>query len=166
MWKYMSKCLPRNIVHFYWTLNMPDRVSASLLEANAYGITFGKSRIASNILGIWQSMQRFRIQCGAILTQSILPTNIHKRHPTARPLGRDMGCLFVDLTSDWYSASVPVIINEISYKIGLHFNGLQLYISLFSKTIQCTNDRHCYLAKVKVIHYDYTVFNKYWYCSR
>ena len=33
----------------------------------------------------------------------------------------------LDPASDWYSASVPVIIHVISYNIGLHYNGIQLY---------------------------------------
>ena len=34
---------------------------------------------------------------------------------------------FVDPTSDWYSASVPAIVNAISYFIGLRYNGTWLY---------------------------------------
>ena len=34
---------------------------------------------------------------------------------------------FVDLTSDWYSASFPSITNAISYYTGPHYNGTWLY---------------------------------------
>ena len=47
-------------------------------------------------------------------------TNIHKRHPIARPF-------FVDPVSDWYSASVPMIIDVISHNIGPRYNGTPLY---------------------------------------
>ena len=49
-------------------------------------------------------------------------TNIHKIHPIARPL-----VSFVDPASDWYSASVPVIIYVISYNFGPHDNDTRLY---------------------------------------
>ena len=35
---------------------------------------------------------------------------------------------FVDPTSDWYFASVHVIIHEISYNIRLHYNGTRPYL--------------------------------------
>ena len=38
------------------------------------------------------------------------------------------GLSFVDPASGWYSASVPVIINAISYYNRLHYNGTQLYL--------------------------------------
>ena len=56
-------------------------------------------------------------------------TNIHKRHPIARLLGK-VWVSFVDPASDWYSASVPVNIYEISYNIGPRYNGTRLYLSL------------------------------------
>ena len=34
---------------------------------------------------------------------------------------------FVDPASDWYSVSVPVIIDVISYNIGPSYNGTWLY---------------------------------------
>ena len=39
------------------------------------------------------------------------------------------GVAFVDSVSDWYSASVSVIINEISYNIGLHHHSTRLYFN-------------------------------------
>ena len=57
-------------------------------------------------------------------------TNIHRRHPIAHLLGRDiLPQSFVDPASDWYSASVPVIIHVISYNIGPRYNGTWLYMS-------------------------------------
>ena len=38
------------------------------------------------------------------------------------------GVSFVDPASDWYSASVPVIINVTSYNIGPHYNGTRLIL--------------------------------------
>ena len=49
-------------------------------------------------------------------------THIHKRHPIARPLGEPL-VSFVIPASNWHSASVPVIIYEISYNIELRYNG-------------------------------------------
>ena len=54
-------------------------------------------------------------------------TNIHKRHPIAHPLGQGMGCLFYAV-SDWYSASVSVIIYVIVYNIWPCYNGTWPYI--------------------------------------
>ena len=34
---------------------------------------------------------------------------------------------FVDPASDWYSVSIPIIINVIPNNIGPHYNGTQLY---------------------------------------
>ena len=52
--------------------------------------------------------------------RSIYKKNISKKHPIARPVR------VVDPASDWYSTSVPVIIDTISYYIGLRYNGTQL----------------------------------------
>ena len=54
-------------------------------------------------------------------------TNIHKRRPIARRLRRGMG-VFFDWASDWYSASVPVIIYEISCNIGPRYYCTRPYI--------------------------------------
>ena len=54
-------------------------------------------------------------------------TNIRKSHPIARKVRTVYGVCFVDPASDWYSASVPVIIYAISYNIGPPYNGTWLY---------------------------------------
>ena len=51
--------------------------------------------------------------------------NHHKRHPIARPLGRDMGCLLW-INTDIYSAPVTEVMCAICY-IGPHHNGTPLY---------------------------------------
>ena len=58
---------------------------------------------------------------------SIVQTNIHKRHPIARPIGRGMG-VFCG-SSNWlvFCASVPVIIHVIFDNIGPRYNGTRLY---------------------------------------
>ena len=57
--------------------------------------------------------------------------NVHKRHPIARPLGRGVGCLLSNPASDWYSATVPVIIYAISCYIRPRYNGTRLYYLIF-----------------------------------
>ena len=47
--------------------------------------------------------------------------------PHSSPIRARYVVSFVDPASDWYSASVPVIIYVISYNIGLHYNGTRLY---------------------------------------
>ena len=57
-------------------------------------------------------------------------TNIHKRHPIARPLGRGMGCLL------WIQHLIdimplfPQLFIWISYNIGPRYNGTRLYYDL------------------------------------
>ena len=69
-------------------------------------------------------------------------TNIHKKRPIARPLGRGMGC-FCDPASDWYSASVPVIFYVISYNVGPRYNGTQLYLFQISfDLVVCSLHQH------------------------
>ena len=55
-------------------------------------------------------------------------TNIQKTVHSS-PVRVKYGVLFVDPASDWYSASIPVIINVMSYNIGPCYNGTQLYFS-------------------------------------
>ena len=50
-------------------------------------------------------------------------TNIHQRHPIARPSGRGMGVSFVGPAPDWHSAWVPTIIYAISHYSGPRYNG-------------------------------------------
>ena len=54
-------------------------------------------------------------------------TNIHKKYPIARPLGKLWG-VFCGPPSDRYSASVPEIIYAASNHIGPHYNGTRLYL--------------------------------------
>ena len=51
-------------------------------------------------------------------------TNIHKIHPIALRYGVS----FVVPASDWYSASISIIINVISYNIGPRYNGTRLHV--------------------------------------
>ena len=66
------------------------------------------------------------IQCGAILTWSIF-SQIFTKTPHILPVRARYGAYFVDLASDWYSASVSLIIYVIPYKIGSHYNDTRLY---------------------------------------
>ena len=59
--------------------------------------------------------------------------NIHKRHPRVRAR---YGVSFVNPTSDWYSALVPVNIYIISYNMGPHYNGTWLYVVLLKTSQQ------------------------------
>ena len=59
-------------------------------------------------------------------------TNIHKRHPIARPSGQGMGWVsYVDPVSDRFSASVPLSIYVISYNIGPQYSGTRLYMEKY-----------------------------------
>ena len=53
--------------------------------------------------------------------------NYHKRHPIARPLGRDMGCLLWVTNLHSYPATVTAEMWIISCFTGPCFNGTQLY---------------------------------------
>ena len=76
-------------------------------------------------------------------------TNIHNRHPIiAHPSGRDMGCLFVDPASDWYSASISIIAYAISYDIGLRYNGTLLYYYYYHYFFQSPNFRYFISCKI------------------
>ena len=66
------------------------------------------------------------IQCGAVVTRSIF-SQIFTKDTTWLVIRLRYGCLIVDPASDWYFAPVSVIINVISYNIGLRYNGTQLY---------------------------------------
>ena len=55
-------------------------------------------------------------------------TNIYKSYPIAHP---SYGVYFVDPSSDWYSALVPVMSQLISYNIGPRYNGTSLYYALY-----------------------------------
>ena len=56
-------------------------------------------------------------------------TNIHKNTPHSSPVMAKYGVSFVDPASDWYSASVSVIIYVISYNTGPCYNGNQLHLN-------------------------------------
>ena len=60
------------------------------------------------------------------LTGEMWVSFVVKNHPIARPLVPGMG-VFFDPASDWYSASVPAIINAVSYYIRLCYNGTRVY---------------------------------------
>ena len=72
-------------------------------------------------LGLWTSLFCIMYHLGCrwkpVYSAVNFPTNIHKRHPKARPLGELWVC-FVEPASDWYFASLPAIIYVISYDIG------------------------------------------------
>ena len=70
---------------------------------------------------VWTSADFYSVEC-CYNTVNFL-TNIHKRHPIACSLGL---LSFVDPLSDWYSASVPVIIYVTSYNIRLCYNYTRL----------------------------------------
>ena len=84
-------------------------------------------------------------------------TNIHKRHPIARPLGRGMG-VFVDLAADWYCASVPVIIYVISYNIGPCYNCTWLYRTVNHRLINQSTSTY-------KLHRNITCKHHFKYCS-
>ena len=56
----------------------------------------------------------------------------------------------MDPVSDWYSASVSVIIYVISYNIGPHYNGTGLYIQIPSQT------------EILFAHYIHYTFYSWW----
>ena len=70
----------------------------------------------------WTCMWKSQIQCSAVNTVNFL-TNVHK----CSPIRTSYGVSFVDQASDWYSASVSVIIYVVSYNIGLHYKSTWLY---------------------------------------
>ena len=66
------------------------------------------------------------IQCGTVITRSIFSQNSQKT-PHSSTVRSGYGVSFVDPASDWYSASVPVIIYVIHYNIGPRYNGTRLW---------------------------------------
>ena len=66
------------------------------------------------------------IQCGAVKTRSTF-SQIFTKIPHRSPVRASYGKSFVDSASDWYSASVSVIIYVIYYNIGPHYKGNWLY---------------------------------------
>ena len=81
------------------------------------------------------------------------PTNIHKRQtPHGSPVRARYGVSFVDLASDWYSASVPVIIYVIPCNIRLCYNGSWLYLVHHYRQ---TSDIRCiFVGNIIVDHSD------------
>ena len=67
-----------------------------------------------------------KIQCDAVITRSLFSQIFTK---DSSPIRAKYGVSFVDSASDWYSASVPLIIHVMSYNTGPCFNGFWLYIS-------------------------------------
>ena len=53
------------------------------------------------------------------------------------------GVPFVDPASDWYSASVPVIIYVIFYNIGAHYKGTRMYLLIICFSIGYVGRRCC-----------------------
>ena len=51
-----------------------------------------------------------------------------QKTPHSSPVRARYGVYFVNAASDWYSASVPVIIYVISYDSGARYNGTRLHI--------------------------------------
>ena len=92
------------------------------------------------IMDTWLDIQQhtIHIQCSAVITRS---HNIHKIHSIACPWGS-----FVDQVSDWYSASVPVIIYVISHNIGQRYNGTRLYVRYGGKAQWCVQIQPCSLS--------------------
>ena len=70
----------------------------------------------------------FKLNIECRYNAAIFHTNIRKRHPFTQIFIKDTP--FVDPASDWYSASVPVIIYEITYNIEPRYNNTQLYMCL------------------------------------
>ena len=67
------------------------------------------------------------VQCNAVIKWGQFSHKHSQKTPYSSPIRARYGCLFVDLASDWYSASVPVVIYVISYNIGLRYNSTWLY---------------------------------------
>ena len=57
-------------------------------------------------------------------------SQIFTKDTHSSPVKARYGVSFVDPASDWYSASVPVIIYVLSYNIGPRYNGIHLYLSM------------------------------------
>ena len=71
-----------------------------------------------------------QIQCGAFITRSIFHKYSQKK-PYSSPVRARYGVSFVDPASDWYSASVAVIIYIIYCYIGPRYNGTRLFCFVF-----------------------------------
>ena len=69
------------------------------------------------------------LQCGAVITQSIFFHKYSQKTPHSAPVRGTYGVHFVDPASDWYFASVPVIVYVISYNIGPLYNGILLWFA-------------------------------------
>ena len=61
---------------------------------------------------------------GAATTRSFFSHKYSQTTPPSSPVRARYGVSFVDPASDWYSASVPVIIHVISYNTGSRYNGI------------------------------------------
>ena len=64
------------------------------------------------------------IQCSVVITRPI--HKYSQNTPHSSPVRTRYGVYFVNPASDWYSASVLVIIYVISYNIGSRYNGTRL----------------------------------------
>ena len=67
-----------------------------------------------------------QIRCSAVITQSLF-SQIFTKTPHCLLARAMYGVSFVDPASNWYSGSVPVIIDVISYNIGPSNNDNRLY---------------------------------------
>ena len=83
--------------------------------------------IQNQAISYHSELLTYTVQCRYNAVNFLI--NIHKSHPIARPW---LWSFFVNPASDWYSASVPVIIYVIFYNIRQHYNITRLYNEIIS----------------------------------
>ena len=65
---------------------------------------------------------KFNIQCGAVITRSILSKILTKDPPNSSPIRGKYGVSFVSQNSDLVNASVIEVLQKIACNIGLCYN--------------------------------------------
>ena len=114
---WLSWALWSKVTHVRWCKTCYQLVSQF--------ISFEKE-VNQNVFFLFQvSVKTSRSRCRYNAVTFLI--NIHKKTSHSSPVRASYGVSFVDQASDWYPASVPLIIYITSYNIGMCYNGTRLY---------------------------------------
>ena len=112
---------------FYWQVNIGSgkrhqTITSTNVDADPYWTSIS---LEDNELKSY-SWRTYCIQCSVVIAKSVF-CKILAKDPHSLPVRARYGVSFVDSNSHWYSTSVNAVLYAISYYIGLHFTGTQLY---------------------------------------
>ena len=104
--------------------------------------------------------KHIHIESGAVITWLIFP-QILKNTPHSASVVARYGVSFVYPASDWYSASVPIIICVEYYNFGVPYNGTRPYIHIYIYVIVVWLPLSVYMKAYFLTRY--TIINNLWF---